>query len=151
MPSVAIRRSAMAQLGYFDEAFKLTAADSDLVQRALLSFDAAFEPEVVAGYRVWRGSATRSTQATQGWLDEIDRWGAKVEDLMRGTARYAGEARRVRAELHATNLLAGLHLLRSHGEFDACRAHFRRSRYPFGARWMTQLRLLYIAARVFLR
>jgi len=151
MPSIVIRRSAMEQLGFFDERFVCTASDSDLVQRALLAFDAAYVPEVVSGYRVWQGSATRSTLASEGWLRDVDHWGTKIASLMRGAPRYAREAGRVRDELHALNLLAGLRLLCSQGQGAECRAHFRRSRYPARARLGTQLRLLHAVARASLR
>ena len=142
MPSIAIRRSAIEQLGWFDERFVYAAADSDLVQRALLAVDAVFVPAVVAGYRVWPGSATRATLATPGWLADVDHWGSKIEALLRRTPRLAAQARLVHDELYATNLLAGLYLLRAHGEKARLRAHFRASRYPHHARWRTQLRLL---------
>ena len=147
MPSVAIRRSAIEQLRYFDERFVYTASDSDLVQRALLSFDAAFVPTVVSGYRVWQRSATHSTLATPQWMEEIDYWGAKIEGLLKKVPKYSREARKIHAELYATNLLAGLGLLRRQGAGKACRTHFRRSRYPIGARWKTQLRILYQIVR----
>jgi glycosyltransferase involved in cell wall biosynthesis len=147
MPSVAIRRSAMEQLGYLDEHYACTAADSDFVQRALLSFDSAFVPAVVSGYRVWQRGATSLTLATPVWLEEIDYWGAKIEVLLRGIPKYSREATKVHEELYATNLLAGLHLLRTQGKAEQCRAHFRQSRYPRGARLATQLRILSQIAR----
>lgn len=147
MPSVAIRRSAMEQLGFFDERYVYTASDSDLVQRALVAFDAAFVPDVISGYRVWQRSATHSTLATAGWLADIDYWGLKMEGLLRATARYRSQAARIRDELYARNLLAGLALLRRKGDGAQCRAHFRASRYPFGARWKTQLKIWWQLAR----
>jgi len=113
----------------------------------LLSFDAAFVPDVVAGYRVWARSATTATLATQRWLADVDYWGTKIEKLMRGIPAYAAQARHVRDELYATNLLAGLRLLRSRGAARECRPHFRASRYPWAARWATQLRILAQLAR----
>jgi len=108
MPSVLLRRSALERLGFFDEHFRYAASDSDLVQRALLQFDAVFVPTVVSGYRVWQQSATRSTLATPGWLADVDYWGGRIEALLRSIPHFAAQARRVRDELYATNLLAGL-------------------------------------------
>ncbi len=147
MPSVLIRRSAMERLGFFDEGFVYAASDSDLMQRALLACDTVFVPDVISGYRVWEGGATRATLATQGWLADVDRWGARIEALLRAEPRYAGIARRVRDELYASNLLAGLALLRRNGERARCHEHFRQSRYPFGARLGTQLRIMMQLAR----
>lgn len=142
MPSVAIRRSVMQRLGYFDEHYVYSASDSDVVQRALLLADAVFVPAVVSGYRVWQRGATHSTLATAGWLNDIDYWGGKIELLLLETPQYSREARQVRDELYARNLLAGLHLLRRQGAADQCLAHFRRNRYPGRARWITQLKII---------
>ncbi len=142
MPSIAIRRSTMERLGFFDEHFVYAASDSDLVQRALLLFDAVFVPTVISGYRVWPQGATRTTLATPGWLADVDYWGGKIETLMHAIPRYAAQARHVHDELYAANLLAGMYLLRGQGEFAQARTHFRSGRYPRRARWATQLRIL---------
>ena len=142
MPSIAIRRSVLQQLGYFDEHYVYAASDSDIVQRALLVADAVFEPNVVSGYRVWQRGATHSTLATAGWLKDVEYWGAKIQAELHRIPHYAPEAARVRDELYATNLLSGLSLLRRQGAARKCYDHFRRSRYPFNARWSTQLRIL---------
>ncbi len=142
MPSVAIRRTAMERLGFFDEKFTLTASDSDLVQRALLTCDAVFVPTVVSGYRVWQRGLTRLTLATPRWMAEIDHWGAKIEAMLRGIPMYASQARRVHDELYAANLLEGMRLLRRQRKFAESRAHFRECRFPWFARWNTRARLL---------
>jgi len=147
MPAIAFRRTALEELGYFDERYVYAASDSDLVQRALLAYDAVYVPEIVAGYRVWQQGATRTTLATPGWLADIEYWGSKMERLLRAIPEYAGQARQVREELYASNLLAGLGLLRRQGASAECRAHFRRSRFPLRARWTTQLRILYQVVR----
>lgn len=142
MPSVAIRRTAMEQLGFFDEHFGLTAGDSDLVQRALLTCDAVFVPTVVSGYRVWQRGLTRLTLATPRWMAEIDHWGAKIEAMLRGIPMYASQARRVHDELYAANLLEGMRLLRRQNKFAEGRAHFRQCRFPRFARCKTRAKLL---------
>jgi len=141
MPSIAIRRSAMVKLGYFDEHYALTASDSDLVQRALLSFDTAFVPTIVSGYRVWQGGLTHRSLATPEWLGEIDYWGTKIAAMMKQIAKYADQAATVRDELYARNLLEGLRLLRRQGRAQECCEHFRRSRYPSKALASTRLRI----------
>jgi GT2 family glycosyltransferase len=143
MPSIAFRRSALVALDYFDERFRITASDSDLVQRALIRGHAVYVPQVVSGYRTWPGGATSQTIATQDWLDDIKYWGGKIEQLLLQQPRFAAQAARIRSELYALNLLAGVARLRQQGEAAKAWAHFRRSTYPHGATWGTQLRLFY--------
>lgn len=142
MPSIFFKRSLLEELGYFDENFKITAADSDLVQRALIKGRSVFIPEVASGYRVWLGGATHKTISSLEWMREIDYWGKKIEKILQDVPRYSTEASSIRAELYARNLLAGVAAAKRSGGYAAAWNHLRRCSYPIRANFLTQLRLL---------
>lgn len=142
MPSVFIKTALFKKLGGFDEGFKITAADSDLIQRAALIGHVQFVPETVSGYRVWEGGLTHKKIASIEWMDEIDRWCDRI-------ARFCDErhiglySHHVRDEIYARNLLAGVVTAKKDRGYVAAWAHLMTCRYPFRARPRTQLGLLY--------
>lgn len=142
MPSIFFKRSFLEELGYFDEHFKITAADSDLVQRALIKGRSVFIPEVVSGYRVWMGGATHNTIASAEWMREIDYWGEKIQNVLQEIPEYSKEAALIRAELYARNLLAGVSVSKRSGGYVAAWGHMKKCKYPYRALLRTQLRLL---------
>lgn len=147
MPSIALRRSLLQELGYLDEQFQYTASDSDLIQRASLRADVAFVDHIVSGYRIWSGGATRSTLASEGWLRDIDRWGEKLENSLEHIPEYAGARKAIRDEIYAANLLAGLRMLHGDRNWSASAALVRFRKFPSRARLQTQLRIAYHYAR----
>lgn len=143
MPSICFKRDFLEELGFFDENFKITAADSDLVQRALIQGRSVFVPEVVSGYRVWLGGATHNTISTLDWMQEIDYWGKKIEKILQKIPQYSREAPSIRTELYARNLLAGIASAKKSRGYIAAWKHMMRCSYPHKALLRTQRRLLY--------
>lgn len=143
MPSIFFKHSLLIKLGYFDTHFQLTAADSDLVQRALMVGNSVFVPEIVSGYRVWQSGATHNTISTLAWMREIDYWGSKIEKLLMDIPKYKNEASSIRAELYASNLLAGVVQTRRSGGYRSAWNHILHCKYPLRAKMKTQLRLLF--------
>jgi len=145
MPGVLFRHDFLKRIGAFDERFELTAADSDLVQRALLLGRAVFVPEVIGLYQIWSGSLTHARQATDQWLSEVELWTHKIAELLR--TGHQPPSRRVNIkrycdEIYARNLLAGLSNLHKKGESLAARAFLARHPIPRHTRLLTRLRLL---------
>lgn len=144
MPSVFFRNAFLRRIGSLDPSFRLTAADSELVQRALLHGTVAFVPEIVAGYRVWPGGLTDKTQMSELWLSEIERWSAKLAPVATrelGRAHLRFDARRYADELFGTNLLAGVSRAYGRGEHGEALRFLDEVRFPWHARPATKLAL----------
>ncbi len=145
MPGVLFRKAFLDRIGAFDERFELTAADSELIQRAALLGRTVFVPTVIGLYRVWSGSLTHARQATDLWMNEIGMWTDKIGELLRNGHQPASrhvDVVRYRAEIQALNLLAGLNNLRAKGAVSDARAFLARHPVPAGTRLTTRLRLL---------
>lgn len=145
MPGILFRHDFLKQIGAFDERFELTAADSDLVQRALLLGRAVFVPEVIGLYQIWSGSLTHARQATDLWVNEIELWTGKVAALLgAGHQPLAAhvDIERYRGEILARNLLAGAAGLVARGRHGEAREFLRRHRVPSKAALRTRLSLL---------
>jgi hypothetical protein len=145
MPGVLFKHDFLKCIGAFDERFELTAADSDLVQRALLLGRSVFIPEVIGLYRIWRGSLTHARQATDLWMKEVGLWTDKISELL--SKGHQPPSRRVdidryKDEIIAQNLLAGFRNLQSKGLMDDAHAFLARNPVPRRARLMTHLRLM---------
>lgn len=75
MPAIFFKKDFLDRIGYFDtDNFKITAADSELIQRALILGKSLYIPEVIANYRMWGGNLTNKTIASDQWLIEVARW-----------------------------------------------------------------------------
>lgn len=152
MPSVFFRNEFLRRIGSLDPSFRLTAADSELVQRALLHGTVAFVPEVVAGYRVWPGGLTDKTQMSEVWLAEIEKWSSKLapvatQELNRAHVEF--DPRRYADELFGSNLLAGVSRAYGRGEHGQALRFLHAMRFPWHARTATRLalaRVLFMAA-----
>ena len=145
MPGVLFRKAFLDRIGAFDERFQLTAADSDLVQRALLLGRSVFVPSVIGLYRIWPGSLTYAKQATDLWMKEIRLWTEKIGNLLQDEDRAALlhiDVGQYQDEIIAQNLLAGLNNLITRGERDNARAFLGRNRMPARATWRTRFRML---------
>jgi hypothetical protein len=144
MPGVMFRKAFLDRIGAFDEQFQLTAADSDLIQRALLQGKAVFVPQVVGLYRVWAGSLTHSRLATAEWMREIDLWTDKIIRLIESGHRPAGaplNLARYKAEIVARNLLAGVAGLIARHEYQAVLSFMAQQKVPAAAKLRTKFSL----------
>lgn len=145
MPGILMRKAFLDQIGTFDERFELTAADSELVQRALLLGTSVFIPEVIGLYRIWTGSLTHARQATDLWMQEVDLWTGKIAELLLAghlPPRSNVDIDRYRAEIFALNLLAGLRNLIAKRQFQEARNFLRRHPMPQHTTLQTRLRML---------
>lgn len=147
MPGILFRRDFLDRIGTFNESLELTAADSDLIQRALLLGRSVFIPDVIGLYQIWSGSLTHSRQATDQWLSEVELWTNKIAELLR--TGHQPPSRRVnikryRDEIYAKNLLAGLSNLLKKGEPQNARIFLARHPVPRHTTLLTRLRLLRI-------
>jgi GT2 family glycosyltransferase len=141
MPSVMFRRALYDELGGFNESFKLTAADSDFVQRAALIGRTLYVPEVVSCYRVWGGGLTANRIASDEWMREIDAWCENVAafDQQHGTHAYT---RHFRDEIVIQNLLTGVRMLRSKSGRSAAMSYLRSQDIPKRAKLASYARMI---------
>lgn len=146
MPSIFMKTALFKKLGGFDEGFRITAADSDFLQRAALVGNIQFVPEVVSGYRVWEGGLTHNKIASTEWMKEIDRWCNRISEFCeeRNINMYS---KKIQDEIYARNLLAGVHSAKKSNGYMAAWSHVKNCRYPFKALVRTQLSLLYRLVR----
>ena len=142
MPSVFVRKALFDKVGGFGEHFKLTAGDSDFVQRAALLGTTLYVPEILSCYRIWGGGLTANRIATSEWMTEIDAWcdGVRRLDDASGTRAYSP---RYHDEIYLRNLLAGVHALRRSAGRAACARYLRQQRFPLRAQSLTYVRLLH--------
>ena len=145
MPGILLRRVFLDNIGHFDTQFKITAADSELIQRALIMGTAVFVPESIALYRTWAGSATNSTQASDPWMKEIQLWTTKIADLLKksGDEHISNKKylQKYGDEIFARNILSALGNLISKEQYND--AHLFLSKYPIPrqASLITSLRI----------
>jgi hypothetical protein len=145
MPGVMFRREFLARIGAFDERFTLTAADSELIQRALVLGTSVFVPKVVGNYRVWTGSLTHARLATPHWMAEVDHWVDKVGALLAASdvpTLKGIDIARYKDEVYIANLRAGIGALKSNGRYLTAWRHAFAVRYPYRASPMSQIKLL---------
>lgn len=146
MPSIVFKKKILKEVGFFDENYTLTAADSDLVQKCLLFGDSVFIPEILSNYRVWEGSLTNNKIASKHWLDEIDYWQKKITEL--GTLQYNKynikplNHKKIKDIVYAKNLIIGLSKIRKKDGFFEALKFIKTNRYPFRADFKTQLVLI---------
>ncbi|MDY4368051.1 hypothetical protein SNR26_10000 [Pectobacterium brasiliense] len=145
MPAIFFKKTFLEKIGCFDvENFKITASDSELIQRALILGKSLYVPIVIANYRMWGGNATSNTIATKQWLMEIKNWTGKIKKLALEINNDALKLdwTKYEDEVLALNILAGLSLLRRKKEYEKLLAHYRMSGIPKKARLITKLRII---------
>jgi|EndMetStandDraft_5_1072996.scaffolds.fasta_scaffold173794_2 hypothetical protein len=145
MPGLLFRREFLARIGHFDERFTLTAADSELIQRALLLGSCVFVPEVIGNYRVWTGSLTHARQASNHWMHEIDLWVDKIAQLLAGSHQPSAKSIDIgmfKDEIYIANLRAGIGALKAKGHHVGAWRHALAGRYPYRASPKSQAKLL---------
>lgn len=150
MPCIFFRKALLDRIGYLDSRFELTAADSELVQRALLYGRALFVPKVVGSYRVWGGALTAKKIASDHWLEEIGVWTDKISTLAVEEFGKVGkhfDRQRFVDEIYARNLIAGASNKIRSGENGAARKYLFEHRFPKRATLVTKLNYL----RVYLK
>lgn len=145
MPGVLIRKSFLDRIGAFDERFHLTAADSELIQRALLLGRSVFVPSVIGLYRIWEGSLTHARVASNQWMEEVDLWVEKIAGLLNAGHQPSGtpiNVERFKDEIYMTNLRSGIRMLKRTGPYLAAWRHVLANRYPYRASAKSQVKLL---------
>lgn len=144
MPGVLLRKAFLERIGAFDERFELTAADSDLIQRALLLGRSVFVPETIGLYRIWAGSMTHARVASDQWMKEIDLWVDKIGNLLDEGHMPAGhpiDVLRYKDEIYISNLRSGIHALKRQGRHVSAWRHVFSRRYPYRASIVSQAKL----------
>lgn len=145
MPSIFFKKSFLDEIGYFDEInFKFTAADSELIQRALLLGKVAFIPHIVSSYRIWTGSETDKKISTMEWMNQIDIWTDKIIALANNKLtkeQNTFDWNRYKDEIFARNLLAGMSHLYRNKNYKKVDEYFFEIRYPENAMFITKLRI----------
>lgn len=145
MPSIFFKKTFLDSIGYFDDSnFKFTAADSELIQRALLLGKVVFIPKIVSSYRVWSGSETDKKIATKEWMDQIDIWTNKIIKLANSEladTQNTFDWKKYKDEIYARNLLAGLNNLYKNKNYKEVVEHFLACRYPKNAMFKTKIRI----------
>ena len=147
MPSIVFRRRLLEKIGFFDEDFKVTAGDSFMIQKAALSGRTVLVPLVVSGYRVWSQGATQGVISTPEWMKEIEQWGEKLEQQLMAFPQYVPQVKRIRAEIYARGLHAGLNHLRRKGLYKKTVQHFLAADFPWQATRLTCMKLIYQLVR----
>ena len=151
MPSIIFRKSFLDEIGCFDQnSFTLTAADSELIQRALLLGNTVFVPKIISCYRVWPGGLTDQKIASKHWMDEIDIWTNKIVEL--GKAKNITiNWNKYKDEVYARNLTAGVSNLYKAKKYSESLSYFKTMRYPKYALIKTKLRLFKCLVACFLK
>lgn len=145
MPGVLFRTDFLRRIGGFDECFKLTASDSEMIQRAALLGTTAFVPKVIGMYRVWTGSLTHTRQASDLWMSEIDLWTEKIAELLRNghqPPRRSINVDRFKDNIYTANLRAGIGALKTRGQYLGAWRHLLANRYPYKASLLSQAKLV---------
>lgn len=145
MPGVLFKTDFLRRIGGFDERFVLTAADSELIQRATLMGKTVFVPVVIGMYRIWSGSLTSSRQATGLWMSEVDLWTGKIAELLRNCHQLSDrkiDVGRFQDEIYTANLRSGIGSLKSRGKYFGAWRHLLVNRYPHRASLISQAKLL---------
>lgn len=147
MPSIVFKKTFLDKVGYFDEIFKFTAADSELIQRCLLLGKSAFIPDIISGYRVWEGGLTHKTIATQGWINEISLWTDKISSLASEEYDKINKvffSKKYEDIIYAENLLVGLVLLFRQKKYEECINHYISCRFPKKATLTIKIKIIII-------
>jgi GT2 family glycosyltransferase len=141
--SVFFTKKLYQRVGGLDETFKVTAADSDFMQQALINGKALFVPEIVAGYRIWTKSVTNSFNVTKEWMEEVTLWQAKIQKELSKLGFPKGEIATNTNEVLARNLLSGLYTLRKQGVgLKKSVNYLNEHKFPVHATLKTQLKIL---------
>lgn len=150
MPSILINREIYEKSGGISTDFKLTAGDSEFVQRMSINYPVMFVREIIAGYRVWNGALTHKKIASQRWRDEIELWMEKMRENLSTQSWSLGEVwvRHLQDEIRLQNTNAGISKASSLRE--AVRFLFYRA-YPYMARPRTQIRTLVHLIKCYIR
>lgn len=147
MPSIFFKKSFLDEIGHFDiDNFSFTAADSELIQRALLKGSVAFFPEQVSCYKVWGGGYTDKKIATKEWLEQIDNWTKKIIELGVDESSFFSEkfSKKYSDEIYARNLYAGLANLFNQKKYRELLLFKEEARWPSNALVKTRLRIVWL-------
>jgi GT2 family glycosyltransferase len=141
--SVFFKRELYEKVGRLDESYKITSADSDFIQLALIYGRSLFVPEIVSGYRIWSKSLTSTLNTTKEWMNEIDFWQSKIDKELRKHGFSISEITTNVSEVKARNLLSALTTI--HKQKKGIRMSLRylgEYKFPVHATLKTQLKIL---------
>jgi GT2 family glycosyltransferase len=140
MPSIVFKKTLIEQIGGFDTNFKVTAGDSELVQRALLTGNSLFVPHIISSYRVWDGGSTAQTLATVRWVEEIDRWTKNISGIAERKIKQFNK-KLFCDEIRGRNIFEGVRLLYKKGQAKEAIQFITKVGFPTHATWKTKLKL----------
>lgn len=144
-PAMVFKTSKVKELNNLDESYKLTAADSKMIQQVMLSGKVVFINKIVGAYRVWPQNSTTLTLGTANWLNEIDKWQDEIAQQVKmaySDTNLKINSGHVKDEVYANNLLAGITNKRAVTGFSGTYNFLKSVRFPWNAKLKTKLRIL---------
>ena len=149
---VFFKKDLYNKIGRFDEAYKVTASDSDFIQLALLKGKSIIVPEIIVGYRVWKKSMTGQLIATKDWMKEVIYWQSKIALELKKLNFSNHQILENTNEVIARNLLSGLVSLYRQGKGLPAAIQFARQfKYPTHSTFRTQFQILKCLLRIGLK
>nr|WP_295926887.1 glycosyltransferase family 2 protein [uncultured Dyadobacter sp.] len=141
--AVFFKKELFQRIGELDVGYKITSADSDFIQLALLHGRALFVPEIVSGYRIWSHSLTNQLNTSTEWMAEVTKWQDKIKRELQTLNFPPREIKENTDEVFIRNLLSGLLSLRAQRKgILASIRYLKQFRYPRHATLTTQLKIL---------
>lgn len=108
MPCICFKKSFFDSLGGFDTEKKITASDSELIHKALISGCVYIDSHVIGGYRVWDKSLTSATNTKPQWFEELDLWVNGVRDFSKSIDKESLIPKDYRRKILYQNLCSGM-------------------------------------------
>jgi glycosyltransferase involved in cell wall biosynthesis len=143
MIGVFFKKDLYLSVGGFNESYKVTAGDSCLVQKLLLTGKAVYVSEAISQYRMWSHNSTSQTIATKSWMEEIVSWQDEIGAVLKQKGVSNATRRHYKDEVIARNMLAGMSsVLRAKQGFMGLWRYLKPLRYPFYAHFKTQSSIL---------
>jgi len=141
--AVFFKKELYERIGQLDTEYKITAADSDFIQLALLHGRSLFGRDVVAGYRIWQKSLTSQLNASVEWMTEVTKWQNKITRELEAFQFKSSEIKTNTDEVFIRNLHSGLRSVQKQRKgLSASIKYLMQFRYPRHATLRTQIKLL---------
>jgi len=131
-PSILINRFAFESEAGFNESYKVTASDSELIQRIALNHSVTTIPIIISSYRVWQENMTSAKISSLDWTREIDVWLKGIDNLLINKEWCPSPVwrRHFRDEIRLRNMISAISTI---GGLSESLGYLKERRYPLCA------------------
>ncbi|MBJ6879702.1 glycosyltransferase family 2 protein [Vibrio cholerae] len=123
-PSICLKKKLLTKMNLFNTEMYVTASDSELLQKVMITSNCYIANKPIAGYRIWPKSSTNLTNTSIRWFDELDIWTNNIKGFAKDNEKEYLIPRDYREKIMYQNIRSAISTMKENARSRKEQLHF---------------------------